>query len=91
MTLEVTVALVLVEVLEAVGVESHVKAPDAFVAPEEDKQNEILAVTPFAVTDPLRVAEVAPIEVASAVVAVGAVALIVKVSVFSADVTLFAS
>ena len=82
--LAVTVAEVVVVVVDAVGFEAQVSAPDAFVAPEVAKQNVIAVLAPLALIDPFNVADVAPIDVASLVVALGAPAEIVNVSVFVA-------
>lgn len=78
-TAEVTVADDVVEVVEAVGFEIQVSAPEALVTPLVAKQNRIEVVAPLAVTDPFKVTEVAPIEVGSLVVATGGPAAIVKV------------
>ena len=84
--LAVTVAVVVVEVVDAVGLDVQVNAPETFVAPEVAKQNVIAVLAPLALIDPFNVAEVAPIEVAAFVVAVGKPAAIVKVKVFVAVV-----
>lgn len=80
----VTVALVDVVVDDATGFDVQVKAPRALVAPEVAKQKVIVVLAPLAETVPFNVADVAPIEDASLVVAIGTPAEIVKVNVFSA-------
>lgn len=82
--LAVTVAVVEVEVVDAVGFESQVNAPAALVPPDVDRQKVIVVLAPLAFIEPLRVAEVAPMEVASFVVAEGAPAAIVRVKVLDA-------
>ena len=66
----VTVAVVDVLVVEAVGLELQVNAPPV-VELEVLKQNEIVVDAPLAAIEPFKVALVDPIELADEVVAVG--------------------
>lgn len=84
MALAVTVAEVEVLVLEAVGFDSQVNAPAALTPPDLDKQKYMDVLAPFAEIEPFKVAEVAAIEEALLVVAVGTPATIVRVKVFVA-------
>lgn len=70
----------------AVGVEVQVKAPVDPTVILVAKQKEIVVDAPFATTEPLRVAVVAPMDVGSFVVAIGRPATIVNVRFFPADV-----
>ena len=80
----VTACVPLVVVVDAVGFESQVNAPAALVPPDVDRQKVIVVLAPLAFIEPLRVAEVAPMEVASFVVAEGGPAAIVRVKVLDA-------
>ena len=79
----VTVAEVVVVVEDAVGLLKQVSAPDESVVPDEAKQKVIVVDAPFAVTEPLSVADVAPIEEGAEVLATGRPAPIVRVRVLT--------
>ena len=85
-TAEAELAEVVVDEVDGVGVESQVNAPAASVAPLLERQKVIVVLAPFAITDPFNVAEVAPIEDGSFVVAAGGPATIVKVRFLPAEV-----
>ena len=70
----------------AVGVEVQVKAPEEFVTPLVAKQKYIAVEAPFAVTEPFKVAVVAPMDVGSLVVAIGSPTAIVNASTLPTEV-----
>ena len=70
----------------AVGVEVQVKAPEEFVTPLVAKQKYIAVEAPFAVTEPFKVAVVAPMDVGSLVVAIGSPTAIVNASTLPIEV-----